>query len=86
MRQEVLMAEIGLVPFARVALEVARRVLPSYRSRFSKHQFMQPPLLAILCLMCYEDWTFRQAESRLAEHRDLREALQLRSVPDYTTL
>src|SRR5260221_2815872 len=86
MRQEVKMAEIGLVPFARVALEVAHRVLPSYRSRFSKHQFTQPQLLAILCLMRYEDWTFRQAESRLAEHRDLREALHLRAVPDYTTL
>src|SRR5260221_12735496 len=80
------MAEIGLVPFARVALEVAHRVLPSYRSRFSKHQFTQPQLLAILCLLRYEDWTFRQSESRLAEHRDLREALHLRSVPDYTTL
>jgi len=30
------MAEIGLLPFARVALEVAQRVLPPYRSRFSK--------------------------------------------------
>ncbi len=40
------MAEIGLVPFARVAREVAQRVLPSYRSRFSKHQCTQPQLLA----------------------------------------
>jgi len=29
MRQEGKMAEIGLVPFARVAREVAQRVLPS---------------------------------------------------------
>jgi len=36
--------------------------------------------------MRYEDWTFREAEVRLGEHRELREALQLRSVPDYTTL
>jgi len=36
--------------------------------------------------MRYEDWTFREAEVRLAEHRDLREVLQLESVPDYTTL
>ena len=36
--------------------------------------------------MRYEDWTFREAESRLGEHRDLREALHLRSVSDYTTL
>ena len=53
------MAEIGLLSFARVALQVARSVLPAYRSRFSKHQFNQPPLLAVLCLMRYEDWTFR---------------------------
>jgi hypothetical protein len=44
------MAEVGLLPFARVALQVARRVLPPYRSRFSKHQFTQPQLLAVLCL------------------------------------
>ena len=80
------MAEIGLLPFARVALQVATRVLPAYRTRFSKHQFTQPQLLAVLCLMRYEDWTFREAEVRLREHRELREALQLKSVPDYTTL
>src|SRR5260221_4898052 len=44
------MAEVGLLPFARVALEVATQVLPSYRTRFSKHQFTQPQLLAGLCL------------------------------------
>ena len=52
------MAEVGLLPFARIALQVSRAVLPRYRSRFSKHQFTQPQLLAILCLMRYEDWTF----------------------------
>ena len=80
------MAEVGLLSFARVALEVARSVLPSYRSRFSKHQFTQPQLLAVLCLMRYEDWTFREAEVRLSEHRELRRVLGLASVPDYTTL
>lgn len=80
------MAEVGLLLFARVALQVATRVLPPYRSRFSKHQFTQPQLLAVLCLMRYEDWTFREAEVRLREHGQLREALQLRTVPDYTTL
>jgi hypothetical protein len=78
--------EIGLLPFARVARDVARRILPPTRSRFSKHQFTQPQLLAILCLMRYEDGTFREAQVRLGEHRELREILQLRSVPHYTTL
>ena len=80
------MAEVGLLPFARIALQVSRTVLPRYRSRFSKHQFNQPQLLAVLCLMRYEDWTFREAEMRLSEHRELRQALGLGSVPDFTTL
>jgi hypothetical protein len=80
------MAEVGLLPFARIALQVCRAVLPRYRSRFSKHQFTQPQLLAVLCLMRYEDWTFREAEVRLGEHRELRQTLGLSSVPDFTTL
>jgi len=80
------MAEVGLLAFARTALEVARSVLPPYRTRFSKHQFTQPQLLAILCLMRYEDWTFREAEVRLQEHRELRQILGLKSVPDFTTV
>jgi len=80
------MAEVGLLPFARIALQGFRAVLPRFRSRFSKHQFTQPQLLAILCLMRYEDWTFREAEVRLSEHRELRQVLGLVSVPDFTTL
>src|SRR6266852_2415391 len=80
------MAEVGVLPFARVALQVATQVLPPYRTRFSKHQFTQPQLLAVLCLMRYEDWTFREAEVRLREHHELRAVLQLPAVPDYTTL
>ncbi len=80
------MPEIGLLPFARVAMDVAMAILPTYRSRFSKHQFTQPQLLAILCLMRYEDWTFREAEVRLREHAELRAVLRLSSVPDYSTV
>jgi hypothetical protein len=78
--------EIALLPFAGVALQVASAVLPTYRTRFSKHQFTQPQLLAILCLMRYEDWAFREAEVRLREHSELRAVLRLSSVPDYTTV
>ena len=45
------MAEVGLLPFARIALEVSRAVLPRYRSRLSNRQFTQPQLLAIPCRM-----------------------------------
>lgn len=43
------MPEIGLLPFARVAMQVATAALPTYRTRFSKHQCTQPQLLAIVC-------------------------------------
>ena len=75
------MSEVGLVPFARVALEVSQEVVPVYSHRFSPQRFTQPQLLAILCLMRYEDWTFRAAEVRLAEHAELRQALELQTVP-----
>jgi hypothetical protein len=80
------MPEIGLVHFARVARQIAETTLPAYRTRFSKHTFTQPALLAVLCVMRYEDWTYRETEVRLAEHQELREALGLSRVPDYTTL
>src|SRR5207245_6441214 len=60
--------------------------MPPYRTCFSKRQFSQPQLLATLCFMRYEDWTFRETEARLSEHGELRRALALASVPDYTTL
>lgn len=61
-------------------------VLPPYVSKFSEHTFTQPQLMTILCLMRFEDWTFREAEVRLAEHSDLRRALGLERAPDHTTL
>src|SRR5919202_1610275 len=80
------MAEVGLVLFAKTALEVMQEVLPAYGSKYSKHTFTQPQLMAVLCLVRFEDWTFREAEVRLAEHSDLRDALGLERAPDHTTL
>ncbi len=80
------MAEVGLVLFARTALGVMQEVLPAYSGKFSKRTFTQPQLMTILCLMRFEDWTFREAEVRLAEHSDLRQALGPERVPDHTTL
>jgi len=80
------MTEIGLVAFAQCALQIAETILPKYRSKFSKHLYTQPQLLALCCLMRYADWTFRQAEVRVNEHSDLRTALKLKVAPDYSTL
>lgn len=80
------MAEIGLVRFAQIARQVAEAALPQYRSKYSKHTFAQPTLLAVLCVMRYEDWTYRETEVRLADHHELRDALGLTRIPDHTTL
>ena len=69
-----------------VCRTIAETVVPAYRSKCSKHVFTQPQLLTLLCLMRYEDGTFREVEVRLAEHAALRQALDLRTVPDYTTV
>jgi hypothetical protein len=66
------MAEVGLLPFAHIALQVSRAVLPRYRSRFSKRQFTQPQLLAILCLMRYEVPSVKRKLSARAPGRSLR--------------
>jgi hypothetical protein len=80
------MAEVGLVLFAMTALEVMQEVLPPYGCKYSKHTFTQPQLMTILCLMRFEDWTFRETEVWLAEHSDLPRAPGLERVPDHTTL
>jgi hypothetical protein len=80
------MAEIGLVRFARLAYEVSSMVLPAQRTRFSKRLFSQPQLLAVLCRMHFEGWTFSEAEVRLSEHRELRAALELRASTESLAL
>jgi hypothetical protein len=69
-----------------MALQVAAQVLPPYRNRFSKHQLTQPQLLAVLCLMRYEEGTFREAELGLNERQEWRAVWNLQAVRDYTTL
>ena len=76
-------AKVGLLPFARVAVKVCRAVLPPFRGRFSKRQFTQPHVRAILCLMRYEDWTSAGAKRVWAKQRELHQTLELSSAPDF---
>lgn len=56
---------MGLVDFAKCAVANIKRVLPLYRSQYSKHTFTQPQLLAILCLMRYEAQCMKMAFLRI---------------------
>ena len=74
------------VALARMALQVASDALPAYSSKFSKRQFTQHQLFALLALMQFLRTDYRGMVALLAEWSDLRAALGLRSVPHYSTL
>ena len=72
--------------FAREALEAARAALPAYSSKYSRKDFTQHQLFAVLALMTFLRTDYRGIEAQLGEWSDLRDALGLVKVPDYSTL
>lgn len=71
---------------ARTALAVGRAGLPRYSSRFSRHDFTCAQLFAILALRRFFKTDYRGIIGILAEWAELRRALRLRKVPNYSTL
>src|SRR5215213_9099396 len=71
---------------AREALAVGRAALPPYGSRYSRHDYTQPQLFALLVLKQFLRTDYRGLVALVAEWRDLRHALGLRKVPHYSTL
>lgn len=74
------------VALARKALQVARDALPAYSSKFSRKDFTQHQLLAILALEQFFKTDDRGIVALLADLSDLRQALELRKLPHPTTL
>lgn len=71
---------------AREALAVGLASLPAYGSRFSRDDYTQPQLFALLVLKQFLRTDYRGIVALLAEWQDLRSALGLRKVPHYSTL
>jgi|ERR687897_1526 hypothetical protein len=74
------------VRVAREALAVGRVALPAYGSAYSRHDYTQPQLLALLVLKQFLRADYRGLVALVAEWRELRRALGLRKVPHYSTL
>lgn len=74
------------VALAKTALRVAREALPAYASRFSKHDFTQHQLFAILVLRQFFKADYRGIVALLADLPDLQRTLGLTKVPHYSTL
>jgi hypothetical protein len=71
---------------AREALAVGRAALPRYGSRFSRHDYTQPQLFALLVLKQFLRADYRGLVAMVAEWGELRRALGLRKVPHHSTL
>jgi hypothetical protein len=74
------------VRLAREALTVAERALPAYSNPFSRRDFTQAQLFAILALRQFFKTDYRGIVQMLEDFSDLRKALRLKKVPHYSTL
>ena len=71
---------------ARTALATAKIALPPYSSKFSRHDYTQHQLFALLVLREFLKVDYRGLEQILREWAELRDALGLTKVPDHSTL
>jgi hypothetical protein len=76
-------------PAVRVACEAlaaGRAALPEYGSRFSRRDYTQAQLFALLVLRQFLRTDYRGVVTLVAEWAELRRALGLSKVPHYSTL
>lgn len=74
------------VALAREALHVGQKTLAIYSSKYSRHDFTQPQLFAILILRQFFKTDYRGIVQLLNDFRDLPKALELKKIPHYSTL
>jgi hypothetical protein len=71
---------------AREALRLAREALPAYSSPYSRKDFTQHQLFAVLALKTFLRTDYRGVVQVLADFAELRDDLGLAKVPNYSTL
>jgi hypothetical protein len=67
-------------------LAAAAEALPAYSSKFSRKDFTQHQLFALLVLRGFLKTDYRGLGELLRDWSDLRQALGLSKVPDHSTL
>lgn len=70
----------------RVAYQAACQCLPSYRSRFSRHDFTLAQLFACLVVREHMGCSYRKAEALLKDADSWRRDIGMRKSPDHATL
>jgi len=71
---------------ARAALRLAQEALPAYSSKFSRKDFTQHQLFALLALKTFFKTDYRGLAQMVEDFGDLRAELGLKHVPHYSTL
>lgn len=71
---------------AREALAVGEAALEPYSSPFSRKDFTQAQLFAILVLRQFFKTDYRGIAQMLEDLSDLRQVLKLKKIPHYSTL
>jgi len=74
------------IALARAALEAGRKALPPYSHPKSPHKYTQAQLFAMLVLREFLRLDYRKLIACLEQWSDLREVLDLKRVPHYSTL
>src|SRR5438477_476604 len=69
-----------------VACHLARAALPSYTSKFSRHDFTLPQLFACLAVMEHQRRSYRGAEALLRDCPQWCDAIGMNKPPDHNTL
>jgi hypothetical protein len=71
---------------AREALRLAQDSLPPYSSKYSRHDFTQHQLFALLALKTFFKTDYRGVAELLTDFAELRQDLGLAKVPHPSTL
>ena len=71
---------------AQGALRLAQEALPTYSSKFSRQDYTQHQLFALLALKTFFKTDYRGVVAFLDDFPELREDLGLDAVPHYSTL
>jgi hypothetical protein len=71
---------------AREALRLAQAALPPYSSKFSRKDFTQHQLFALLALKTFFKTDYRGVIALFDDFTELRADLGLKKVPHYSTL
>src|SRR3954468_14843856 len=71
---------------AKEALRLAADALPAYSSKYSRKDYTQHQLFAVLALKTFLKTDYRGVVAFLADFAELRGDLGLAKVPDHSTL